>query len=135
MGVDMPVQLPPSGIDKLVLEYLRARGHKAAEQALLDVVGADNDDEPALPTLDAAAFARQLAAFADGPAPDDGAEPTLQGLVASVGGGAEEILASDPADKQRGFRELESWVDGSLDMYRVCACDLNRAFSPVHAPA
>jgi hypothetical protein len=115
MAVDGPV--PPSGMDKLVLDYLRARGHKAAEQALLDVLD-DGDAAPPPPTLDPVAFARELATFTDGPAPAETSEPTLQGLVAALG--ADEILAADPGDKQRGFRELESWVDGSLDMYRVC---------------
>ncbi|GLB36081.1 putative WD40 associated region in TFIID subunit, NTD2 domain [Lyophyllum shimeji] len=43
----------------------------------------------------------------------------IQNLIASIGSvGAEEILSLDPTDKQEGFRELEAWVDGSLDMYR-----------------
>ncbi|KAJ3552076.1 hypothetical protein NM688_g4350 [Phlebia brevispora] len=43
----------------------------------------------------------------------------IQSLIASIGPvGAEEILSLDPTDKQEGFRELEAWVDGSLDMYR-----------------
>lgn len=36
-------------------------------------------------------------------------------------GGADEILSLDPTDKHEGFRDLEAWVDGSLDMYRVRA--------------
>ena len=49
-----------------------------------------------------------------------GSSSNIQNLIASIGpGGAEEILSLDPTDKQEGFRELESWVDGSLDMYRV----------------
>ena len=44
----------------------------------------------------------------------------IQNLIASIGAvGAEEILSLDPTDKQDGFTELEAWVDGSLDMYRV----------------
>ncbi|KAJ7293509.1 TFIID and SAGA subunit [Mycena rebaudengoi] len=43
----------------------------------------------------------------------------IQNLLASIGSvGAEDILSLDPTDKQEGFRELEAWVDGSLDMYR-----------------
>ena len=34
-------------------------------------------------------------------------------------GGADEILSLDPTDKYEGFRDLESWVEGSLDMYQV----------------
>ena len=63
-----------------------------------------------------------------------GNPPNIQNLIASIGPlGAEEILSLDPTDKHEGFRELESWVDGSLDMYRVrlsrdqsqdpCACN------------
>ncbi|KAH8835724.1 TFIID and SAGA subunit [Flagelloscypha sp. PMI_526] len=43
----------------------------------------------------------------------------IQNLIASIGAvGAEEILYQDPSDRHEGFKELESWVDGSLDMYR-----------------
>ncbi|KAJ7630871.1 TFIID and SAGA subunit [Roridomyces roridus] len=43
----------------------------------------------------------------------------IQNLLASIGPvGAEDILSLDPTDKQEGYRELEAWVDGSLDMYR-----------------
>nr|GAT44129.1 TFIID and SAGA subunit [Mycena chlorophos] len=43
----------------------------------------------------------------------------IQSLLANIGPvGAEDILSLDPTDKQEGFRELEAWVDGSLDMYR-----------------
>ncbi|CAK5280195.1 unnamed protein product [Mycena citricolor] len=43
----------------------------------------------------------------------------IQNLLASIGAvGAEDILSMDPADRHEGYRELESWVDGSLDMYR-----------------
>ena len=49
-----------------------------------------------------------------------GNPPNIQNLIASIGSvGAEEVLSLDPTDKQEGFRELEAWVDGSLDMYRV----------------
>jgi transcription initiation factor TFIID subunit 5 len=49
-----------------------------------------------------------------------GNPPNIQNLIASIGPvGAEEILSLDPTDKQEGFRDLEAWVDGSLDMYRV----------------
>jgi transcription initiation factor TFIID subunit 5 len=111
----------PSNIDKLVLDYLRARGHQAVEKALLEVLE-EPEDKSQETTFDSAEFAKQLATFTTG-----GIRDTLnnvdtapvQGLTATAVG-AEEILASDPSDKQLGFRELESWVDGSLDMYRVC---------------
>lgn len=44
----------------------------------------------------------------------------LSTLLTSVSGqGAEDILSLDPSDRLEGFKDLESWVDGSLDMYRV----------------
>ncbi|KAI5123609.1 hypothetical protein M0805_003425 [Coniferiporia weirii] len=40
-------------------------------------------------------------------------------LIETIGpGGADEILSLDPTDKHEGFRDLETWVEGSLDMYR-----------------
>jgi transcription initiation factor TFIID subunit 5 len=47
----------------------------------------------------------------------------LQTLLASVSAtkGAEDILALDPADRLGGYSDLETWVEGSLEMYRVCA--------------
>ena len=49
-----------------------------------------------------------------------GASSNIQTLLKNVGSvGADEVLSLDPGDKQEGFRELESWVEGSLDMYRV----------------
>ncbi|KZT44566.1 WD40 repeat-like protein [Sistotremastrum suecicum HHB10207 ss-3] len=43
----------------------------------------------------------------------------LSTLLTSVAGqGAEDILSLDPSDRLEGFKDLESWVDGSLDMYR-----------------
>ena len=48
--------------------------------------------------------------------------PGLAKLLASLGAtGAEEALSLDPVDKAEGFRDLETWVDGSLDMYKVCS--------------
>ncbi|KDQ20487.1 hypothetical protein BOTBODRAFT_183267 [Botryobasidium botryosum FD-172 SS1] len=45
--------------------------------------------------------------------------PTIADLLAGLEGtGAEDALALDPTDKHEGFRQLEEWVDGSLDMYR-----------------
>ena len=57
-----------------------------------------------------------------------GNPPNIQALIASIETvGAEDILLSDPTYHQEGFRELEAWVDGSLDMYRVCACTMTFA--------
>lgn len=129
-----------TAIDKLVLEYLRSRGHKSAEKALADAMdtgvpaaegtsmtasefisklavhakSALNPTENAL--KDAASVLQELGALGNSP-------PNIQDLISSIGPvGAEEILSTDPMDKQQGFRELEAWVDGSLDMYRVRMC-------------
>jgi transcription initiation factor TFIID subunit 5 len=46
--------------------------------------------------------------------------PTVSALLGNIApGGADEIISLDPTDKHEGFRDLEAWVDGSLDMYRV----------------
>jgi transcription initiation factor TFIID subunit 5 len=108
-------------LDALVLEYLRSRGHAAAEQALQNHLGVDGIVGPS--TIDPAELAQQLAKFSgqpDGVKVEDGAEPgTLQLMATVAAAGAEEILSADPTDRYQGFRELEAWVDGSLDMYRV----------------
>ena len=47
--------------------------------------------------------------------------PSVTSLIETINpGGADEILSLDPTDKHEGFRDLETWVEGSLDMYRVC---------------
>jgi hypothetical protein len=33
--------------------------------------------------------------------------------------GRDEAVVLDPAERAEAFRQLESWVDGSLDIYRV----------------
>ncbi|KAL6309885.1 TFIID and SAGA subunit [Sparassis latifolia] len=131
-----------STIDRLVLDYLRTRGHKAAEQALLESLNTSSPDDGNKPeassstTITPEELVKRLAVYAQKPTrPGENAfkdtasvlqelaamnNPiTIQSLIASLGPiGAEEILSLDPTDKQEGFRELEAWVDGSLDMYR-----------------
>lgn len=34
--------------------------------------------------------------------------------------GRDEAVVLDPSERGEAFRQLESWVDGSLDIYRVC---------------
>lgn len=126
-----------NSIDRLVIEYLRARGHKSAETALLETleVGTTEDAEK---TVSSNELVKALAVFAQKPSrPGEnvlkdnvnvlqelttmGNPPNIQNLIASLGGvGAEDILSIDPTDKQEGFKELEVWVEGSLDMYKVC---------------
>ena len=124
--------------DRLVLEYLRARGHKSAEQALTDTLGSSEDKGKSPVTITGDELVKKLTVFAEKPTqPGENTLKTtlgvqkelasavnssnLQNLIASIGPvGAEEILSLDPNDKQEGFRELEAWVEGSLDIYRVC---------------
>jgi transcription initiation factor TFIID subunit 5 len=97
----------------------------------------DKGKSPETPTISTEELVKKLAVYAQKPSRpgenvlNDSANvlqelttmgnPTnIQNLIASIGAvGAEEILSLDPTDKQDGFTELEAWVDGSLDMYRV----------------
>ena len=132
--------------DQLVLDYLRTRGYHAAEQAFRDSLAGSSssstDGKQSTSTnISPDDLAKNIAVYAQKagkPAGDNalkdsasvlaelgtmGNPPNIQSLIASIGPlGAEEILSLDPTDKQEGFRELEAWVDGSLDMYRVCPC-------------
>ncbi|KAL0951288.1 hypothetical protein HGRIS_007999 [Hohenbuehelia grisea] len=121
--------------DRVILEYLHLRGHTAAEKALREAL--EVDDAPKSPdTTTSEELIKNLAVYAQKPSrPGDNvlrdsasvlqeltamSNPTsIQNLIASIGAvGAEEILSLDPTDKQEGFKELEAWVEGSLDMYR-----------------
>ncbi|EGN92427.1 hypothetical protein SERLA73DRAFT_65794 [Serpula lacrymans var. lacrymans S7.3] len=125
--------------DRLVLDYLRSRGHKPAEKAFLESLGSVPSDDNAGQSenlLSSENLIKNLAIHVQKPSrPGEnllkegsnvlkeltamGNPPTVQNLIANIGPvGAEEILSLDPTDKKEGFRELESWVDGSLDMYR-----------------
>lgn len=124
--------------DRLVLEYLRARGHKSAEQALAETIGSSEDKGKIPVSISGEELVKKFTIFAEKPAqPGENTLKTtlgvqkelatvvnssnLQNLIASIGPvGAEEILSLDPNDKQEGFRELDAWVEGSLDIYRVC---------------
>lgn len=121
-SVPMDIYNQPSEMDQLVLHYLRTRGHKDAENALRSVIDDPSESRLTPSSLSSAELAKQLATFTTNASESKPTEaPTLRGLVTSVGSvGVEELLASDPSDKHQGFRELEAWVDGSLDMYRVC---------------
>ncbi|KII93918.1 hypothetical protein PLICRDRAFT_36137 [Plicaturopsis crispa FD-325 SS-3] len=131
-----PVQYA-SATDRLVLEYLRSRGHNEAEKALLEALEEDKGKSPENgTTVSSEDLVKRLAVYAQNPnRPGEnvlketanvlheltamGNPMNIQNLIASIGSvGAEEILSLDPTDKQEGFRELEAWVDGSLDMYR-----------------
>jgi transcription initiation factor TFIID subunit 5 len=118
-------------VDKVVLDYLRTRGYTDATERLqrsLEDEGLNADGS----TVSVGELIKDLADLLK-PAPTTadeskkdalpelGSPPSVQALLASIGPvGAEDILSTDPLDRQQGYRELESWVDGSLDMYRVC---------------
>ncbi|KAI0695155.1 TFIID and SAGA subunit [Cytidiella melzeri] len=131
-----------SSMDRAVLGYLRSRGYTAAEKLLRESLeasptAAEATAEPSpSSTISAEEFIKRNAVYSqDAKRSGDNAlketsavlqelgtmgnPPNIQNLIASIGPvGAEEILSLDPTDKQEGFRELEAWVDGSLDMYR-----------------
>ncbi|KAI0001946.1 TFIID and SAGA subunit [Russula vinacea] len=122
--------------DRLVQEYLRAKGYKAAEQAVAEALGSSDDKGKSPVSISGDELIKKLTLVAEKPAqPGENTLKTtlgvqkelatvvnssnLQNLIASIGPvGAEEILSLDPNDKQEGFRELEAWVGGSLDIYR-----------------
>jgi transcription initiation factor TFIID subunit 5 len=140
-----PAQEPANATniaDRIVLEYLHSRGHAAAEKAFkeeIETAGSPSDKDKQPEIIPPEELIKSLAVFAQSKPsrPTDNAlkdsssvlhelsamgnTPNIQSLIASLGAvGAEEILSLDPTDKQEGFKELEAWVDGSLDMYRVC---------------
>ncbi|KAM6498039.1 TFIID and SAGA subunit [Amanita muscaria] len=122
-----------SAVDRVVLEYLKSRGHTAAEKALQDELS--SEDKGKQKEISAEDFISSLAVFAQKSKTGDNAlkdsstalqelssignTANLQNLISSIGAvGAEEILSQDPTDKHEGFRDLDAWVEGSLDMYR-----------------
>ncbi|KAF7320062.1 TFIID and SAGA subunit [Mycena kentingensis (nom. inval.)] len=124
-----PSQTAPE--DKLVFDYLRQRGYTNTEKVLLEEqTGAIENRYTAKDLVQA------LAVYAEKPSrpgenvlndsaavlqgvSDMGNPSNIQALLSNIGAvGAEDILSLDPTDKQDGFRQLEAWVDGSLDMYR-----------------
>jgi transcription initiation factor TFIID subunit 5 len=126
--------------DRLVLEYLKVRGYKAAEEALSDSMDDDTSESnkaSGSTTIASGELISKIAVFASKPSrPGENVfkstpnvleglvgmnnPTTIHDLIASLGAiGAEDILVSDPTDKHEGYRELEAWVEGSLDMYQV----------------
>ncbi|KZW02550.1 TFIID and SAGA subunit [Exidia glandulosa HHB12029] len=129
--------------DTMVLEYLRKRGLKQAEQELreqLAAAGPSTDSKATtvstaeLVKKNAPAIPRSATdrsnSLADPNISKDAisvvVSPLLGTQMGSLGlanlmnavGGVEDALATGPTDRHDGFRDLEAWVDGSLDMYR-----------------
>lgn len=135
---DVEQEKPPE-VERMILEYLRKRGHKNAEQALREALedgGAEASET--VVTVSDEELRKHLVPFwekkegSGDNALSDGditmqslltggvTAPSVTKLLESIGpGGADEILSLDPTDRHEGFRDLEAWVDGSLDMYRV----------------
>uniref|UniRef100_A0A0W0F5Q4 Putative TFIID and SAGA subunit n=1 Tax=Moniliophthora roreri TaxID=221103 RepID=A0A0W0F5Q4_MONRR len=127
-----------SETDRAILEYLRARGFAGAEKALAQAIeeGSGDDKGRQPETVNSEELVKTLAVFAQTPSrpgenvlkdPNNvlqeltamGNPSNIQNLISSIASvGSEDILSSDHTDKQEGYRELEAWVEGSLDMYR-----------------
>ncbi|KAI0321729.1 TFIID and SAGA subunit [Amylostereum chailletii] len=125
-----------NAVDQMVLEYLRSRGHANAEKALSEALSSSNKGEGPSKTQPTVDLLKKLSVFSEKQPQtgenalkdtssvlqelvSTGTSSNIQNLLKSVGSvGADEILSLDPGDKQEGFRELELWVEGSLDMYR-----------------
>jgi len=135
----------------MILEYLHKRGHKNAEQALRDALNLPANEHPEaeasepVQTVSDEELRKHLVPFwekkegSGDNALSDGditmqslltggvTAPNVTKLLESIGpGGADEILSLDPTDRHEGFRDLEAWVDGSLDMYRVRTTTMRR---------
>lgn len=115
------------------------RGYTEAEEALSELIddASESNKASGSTTISADELVSKIAVFASKPSrPGENVfkstpnvleglvgmnnPTTIHDLIASLGAiGAEDILVSDPTDKHGGYRELEAWVEGSLDMYQV----------------
>ncbi|KIY64206.1 TFIID and SAGA subunit [Cylindrobasidium torrendii FP15055 ss-10] len=103
-------------VDELVAEYLRARGYGSMADTLKSS-GKKKDELPET-TVDTEELVKKLAPLLARPQTTTEAPISLESLFATLGTNSEEILTLDPTDRSEGYRELEAWVEGSLDMYR-----------------
>jgi transcription initiation factor TFIID subunit 5 len=139
------------------LQLLRSRGYTAAEKAFLEAIESGDDTGTGKQTenLPSDDLIKALAVFVQKASTGEnvfnksenvlqelatmGSPAAIQNLIASLGAvGAEDILSLDPTDKEEGFRELEAWVEGSLDMYRVSSIrDIQNVFTHLsfHSPS
>ncbi|KAI0033426.1 TFIID and SAGA subunit [Vararia minispora EC-137] len=120
-------------MDQFVMQYLQSRGHESAAKAVAEAIGAG---ELPSSTLSVEELLKKIAVFADksGTSSENtykeamkivqelaasGTTHNIKSVIMNIGPeGAEDVLALNPDDKREGFRELEAWVEGSLDMYR-----------------
>lgn len=125
--------------ERIILDYFRSRGHTTAEKAFLNEIECTSPEErrKEAEIIAAEELIKTLAVYSQKPTKrgenilkepnavlqelgNMGNPPNIQQLLSSIPSvGAEDILSIDPSDKEQAFRELEAWVDGSLDMYRV----------------
>ena len=134
--------------DRVFLDYLRSRGFRKTEQAMREEMESGTPHENTRTTrsrnktqVNPVELVKKIAPHVassiseTGNAMSDAEEslnllesavasmpgtPGLAKLLASLGAtGAEEALSLDPTDKAEGFKDLEMWVLGSLDMYQV----------------
>lgn len=120
-----------SQTDRIVLEYLRKRGHANAEKAFLESVEAatssDKGKAKETETVSAEDLVKLLISPPTQKSSENGSRPStslsatgLKALLDNIGApDTDELLNFEPSDRQQGYQELEAWVDGSLDMYRV----------------
>ncbi|PCH33720.1 TFIID and SAGA subunit [Wolfiporia cocos MD-104 SS10] len=137
---------PQSEMDRKVLDYLQTRGYQAAARSFLaDLKSSSSEDKSKQPegtaagpsTITAedlvkaeAVQAQKAARTGENTLKEStnvlqelatmGNPTNIQNLIASIDAvGAEDLLTrGDPTDQHEGYRELDMWVDGSLDMYR-----------------
>ncbi|CAE6383066.1 unnamed protein product [Rhizoctonia solani] len=95
-----------------VLEYLRQRGFKRAEQAFLE----DNGKTQNLDELVKQNLPEESAAPVKVDPEQAGKDAAV--IAALRSRGRDEAVVLDPSERAEAFRQLESWVDGSLDIYR-----------------
>jgi transcription initiation factor TFIID subunit 5 len=134
-------------MDQLVMQYLQSRGHESTANALGDAIGATGNTSTTLSVED---LLKKMAVFAEKSTQSNentykeavkivqdlvasGTTHNIKNVIMNVGPeGAEDVLALNPEDKHEGFRELEAWVEGSLDIYRVRAISLTVCFALTH---
>ena len=106
----------------MIVDHLRARGYNSVAD---EFEASSKDDSPKKQTTINTDELREALgkALSGGNDADDVKDvPNLQDLLSNLGNvTVDEILSLDPTDRHEGYRELEAWVEGSLDMYRVRA--------------
>ncbi|PIA14010.1 WD40 repeat-like protein [Coemansia reversa NRRL 1564] len=95
-------QAPPKQVEKIVLQYLKSKGYKDAEQALREDAMLEGNDST-LGDL-ASAF----------PASEIGADASVPNWILFYN----EAEQGNPDAYRQSYRELRRWIDSSLDAYK-----------------